>query len=509
MKKIKLEPIFGLMILIFSVGLLLAFTKGDKGNPIAYQIGKSTNIESPFELSNTTSRYALTEAIAENKTFFLTEKQARFSVPDVVDYKGKFISIFTPGVSFIAVPFYLIGKLFGMPQMFTFFSTALVALINIFLVTLLAKRLGANIYSAILSGFIFAFATDALGYALTLTQHQLSVMLIILAILNVINKRTFLNNFLLGVILGIGILVDISNAILMAPIIIYFLAKHINFEVKRDKLGLSVKLVFVVLLLGVLPFIFLFGRYNFQTTGSYIKIGQSIGRTKFFRTDLPIQDPAGPVLSQDTRGNPIFKTPFATRNLLNGLYILGISNQRSWLFYSPILVVGILGLFIFYNKNKEKRGVASLLISVILLDFILYSMFGDPYGGWAFGPRYLIPAAAIVASGIGIMVERYRKEIPFVIIFLILLFYSAFINSLGAITTNAIPPKVEAVNLKTPIPYTYKYNLEFVKQNKSSNLLYNLTLKDRMPLNIYLYILTSSIVAISLVLFWKKEKHEK
>ncbi len=501
-KKIKIKYFFLILISLLTIGLLLIFTRGDKGYPVAYQVEKSTRIESPFELSNTTSRYALTEAIVENKTFFLTQEQARFSAPDVVDYKGKFISIFTPGISFMAVPSYLVGKLFGMPQLFTFFSITLVALINIFLVARLATKLGANIYSAALSGFIFTFATNALGYTLTLTQHQLSAMLILLAILNSLNKRTLLNDFLFGVIFGSGILVDIPNAFLMFPIGLYVFAKHVNFQTINQKIKLSLKLTSVALFLGLLPLVALFAWYNFQTTGSYTKIAQTIGRTKFFRTNLPSQNKAdSPGPKEDTRGKPLLNVPFSTRNQLNGFYILVISNERSWLFYSPVLMVGILGLFIIYKNNKEKRVMLNILVSVVLLNFILYSMFGDPWGGWAFGSRYLIPGAAVVASGIGVAVQRYKRTIPFIGIFLILLSYSVLISSLGAITTNAIAPKVEAVNLKPSIPYTYKYNMNFINQNKSSNLLYNLAFKNRIPLNIYLYILASSIVAISLLIY--------
>src|SRR3989304_7035015 len=116
------KNIITLIIFIFIVLLLGFAVKGDKGDPIYYQTEKKTNVGSPFESTNTNSRYALVEAIADYGIFFFTDEQAKFSSPDLVLYNGKYFSIFTPGVSFVAVPFYIVGKLLAIPQLFTFFS---------------------------------------------------------------------------------------------------------------------------------------------------------------------------------------------------------------------------------------------------------------------------------------------------------------------------------------------------------------------------------------------------
>lgn len=484
-----MKHFFLLVISLLSIWMLLIFTRGDKGNPFAYQVEKSTKIESPFELSNTTSRYALTEAIVEHKTFFLTEEEAKFSAPDTVDYKGKFISIFTPGVSLISTPFYFLGKQVGLPQIFTFFTTAIFAIINVFLVARLSSKLGTGKYTSILSGFVFLFATNALPYSLTLTQHHMSVTFILLSLLNVLERRTFARNTLLGIYTGLALLIDIPNIIMLIPIILYAIISHFSIKEIGNKIELNFRSVCLVFLIGLIPLLVIFGIYNFQTTGSFTKIAQSIGRTHYFRDNLPPQDQADSPIPEDTRGKPLLNLPFETRNQLNGFYTLLISNERSWIYYSPVLLFGILGLFFAY-KNSRTSFAAKLAISVISINVIVYSMFGDPWGGWAFGPRYLIPSAAVMASYLGIVIQKFKKNHIFIILFFVLFSYSTFISTLGAITTNAIAPKVEAVNLKPSIPYTYKYNLDFVKQDQSSNLLYNVLLKGKIPLNVYLYILT-------------------
>ena len=97
---------------LLSMVLLALFIKGssDLSGSLNYQYDKETNVGGPFESSNSNSRYALVEAIVNNNSFFLSEKLAKFATPDLTRIGNKYISIFTPGVSLIAVPFYILGK---------------------------------------------------------------------------------------------------------------------------------------------------------------------------------------------------------------------------------------------------------------------------------------------------------------------------------------------------------------------------------------------------------------
>ena len=139
-------------------------------------------------------------------------------------------------------------------------------------------------------------------------------------------------------------------------------------------------------------------------------------------------------------------------------------------------------------------------------------MFGDPWGGWAFGPRYLIPAAAILSAATGLTISRFRRNIPFIITFIVLLAYSLGVNTIGAMTTTQVPPKVEAVNLPDPIPHTYEYNLQLIDKNFSSSLVYNLYLFKIMSVKdfLYGYYAIALIVMVCMYLFvlFEKEKTE-
>ncbi len=501
MKKNLLKIIFISLIGILLLTLLSVGIKGQANKPYYYQDSKNKEVGGPFEASNSTSRYALVESLVNNHTFLFDAKQTSFSAPDVVIYKGKAFSIFTPGVSFIAAPFYFLGKFIGIPQIAAYFSTVVFALINAALVYSIARRLQASRIASVFSSGIFLFATNALPYAFSLTQHHFSLTVILLSLLNATEKRTWMNDILFGIYTGAALLFDIPNIFLIFPIGLYVLFRHFNVENMSSKLKLSVKPVMLAIIAGIIPFVLLFSVYNHELTGSYTKIGQTIGRADFTNTKVVHESPKS-VYDK--------KLPFNTRNEIQGLYTLLISNERSWLWYSPILLVGLVGAYIGYKKS-EKRTLTILLISLIVTNIIIYSMFGDPWGGWAFGPRYLIPGDAALSILIALAIDTYRRHLLFNSIVLVLVFYSIYINVLGMMTTTSIPPKQEAEALTKPIPYTYQYNQNLSGTNNSKSYLYTTYLRDIVELNSFIIIYSSLvflILALPYMRFWWKEKEK-
>ncbi len=500
MKKFaKLLPY--LFVFIVSVLLIALVVKGAKGKPIYYQSQMDTTVGGPFEASNSNSRYALTQAIVNDHSFFLNRDQAKFAAPDIVDFKGKFMSIFTPGVSFVSIPFYLVGKLLGFPQLFTYFSVSVFAIINLFLIANISRKLGAGRYASLLAGFVFLFATNALNYSQSLSQHHMSVSFLLLAVLNIMNKkRNFLNNILFGSYLGVALLMDIPNLIFMLPLIIYVVLLNIGVNEEIGKIKFSVKSSLVGLAIGLIPFIGLFVYYNRTTTGSFTMLAQTIGRSSAFETQLPVSLSADVPADTTPSFGPLIHIPFATRSELNGFYTLLISNERAWIFYSPIVLLGIGGILILYFR-KDKKDFAIVLTAIVSLDILIYSMFGDPWGGWAFGPRYLIPGAAILCVTLGVLIEKFKRNALFTFAFLVILIFSIGINFVGVLTTSAVPPKVEAIHLNVPVPYTFEYNFKILNNNKSSSLIYNLALSNKITTTQYFFVLVIGATIVSIILF--------
>ncbi|MCH7641130.1 hypothetical protein IID22_02965 [Patescibacteria group bacterium] len=488
---------FVLPLTFLAIVLLLLFLiKGEKGSPIYHQspAARDTDTGGPFESSGSTSRYILTEAIVEDGTFILNEERAKFAAPDVSKYNDTQFSIFSPGTAFFGIPFYLVGKQVGLPQLITYASTAIIAALSVFIVTKIARMAGAGFYSSLLAGFLYLFATNALTYSLSYTQHILSTFLILLAALSALGKRTLLSNIWFGILYGFGILVDIPNGIMMLPLILYVLYKQFEIKDRKNKISLKLKLSFVGLLIGLIPMLSLFGWYNYKLTGSFVRVAQRIGRAEDFETE-----PVGEQLQGDSRGE--IELPFKTRNLSTGFYILLTSDQRGFLVYSPVLLIGILGFYILYKK-KEKKSIGILLAGVVLANLIVYASIGDPTGSWAFGPRYLIPSAAILAVFTGVAIDKYKRKSLFVILFIILSAYSIGVNVMGAMTTTQVPPKEEAVNLPDPVPYTFERNWQLmVEEGLNSSLVYNLYLSNKLTSKDYALIYTSAIFVLIATLY--------
>ena len=139
-------------------------------------------------------------------------------------------------------------------------------------------------------------------------------------------------------------------------------------------------------------------------------------------------------------------------------------------------------------------------VSIFLINTLLYAMFGDPWGGWSFGPRYLLPGAAIAAVYVGIVVARWQRFLPGLVLIGYLLWTSVWISSMGALTSAHIPPKQETISLGNDLPYTWELNKRMVDKNQSSSFVYNVWLKDSMTVASFHNQLATVIASIGWIL---------
>jgi hypothetical protein len=492
MKLLKLTKLFrpaafGFIVVLSLFLSLLAFRglPGEDGKPLRFQDYSDyhTFPTSPFEVTNSNSRYSLIESIVERHTLFFTDAQAKFSAPDIVYYQGRFFSIFTPGISFLAIPFYLLGKAINLTQFVTFQFNILVLLVNILLIVRLSQRFGVSIYAGLLGGLVYAFATNSLSYALSLSQHQFSAALVLLALLNAsAPRRTLVNNLTLGILFSLGIIVDIPNLFTLLPMILYVAFRH--FELLSHKLKVNLRLA--ALALGTLPLMVLFLWYNYTLTGSFTKLGQTIGRSDY----PPKEEKIEANIWDNPYGYSRPVLPLGTRLQLNGFYQLLVSNERGWFYYSPVVALGLLGLYIGL-KNPSTRNLSVLSFSTIFVTIVLYSMHGDPWGGWAFGSRYMIPSSAVSAAGLALAFSWYGRRLLFVLVFAVLTIYSVTVSSSGALTTTLIPPKVEAIYFTNPQLYTYQLNLDYIfTRSLTGSLAYHWFLKNYIDVKTFYFVFT-------------------
>ncbi|MFA9288653.1 MAG: hypothetical protein ACEQSA_02125 [Weeksellaceae bacterium] len=485
-----------LFVLAFAVvALVLNMKVHPQGVPY-YQVVQDRHVGGPFESSGSTSRYALVQALAENGTFYFDKTLASFASPDVGGSDRRYYTIFAPGVSMAGYPLYMLGSMFGYEQFTTYLLNVIFAIGCLALIMAITRRYGLPLSMQIVAGLTYIFATNAVVYSLYLTQHIMSTFCVLAGVLITLYKPNIIRNILLGLLFGAGLLIDVPNAFLMLPIVVYQFFRHFSVTHVKEYFKINMRFIFVAMLVGLIPLLMFFGYYNKDLTGNPTLPPQFVGRT--IEVEKTVDTPQPVVKKEAEKFDDVGdNSPFVTRLMLNGLYILLISDERGWMYYSPILLIGIIGMYFVY-KNKDLNEILTVPLSVVLINILLYSMFGDHWGGWSFGARYLIPGAAMVALFIPFAIVKWRKNIIMLLITAILIGYSVFVSMLGAATTTGIPPKQEAENLSTKIPYTYEYNYQLIENNQSYSLINTYLLKDTPAKT--MWIIESSVITGIIIL---------
>ncbi len=493
------------LFLFVSALILIMSVRGVPGNPTADTLNDPKwKEEGPLELSPDRGRFALTYSVVEDHSFFFSIPVARFTTPDLGYANGKYVSLFAPGLSFIIIPGYLVGKMFGASQFGAFLVVTFFAFINIVLLRAIAIRLGAHPIAASIGAAVFIFASPAYSYAATLYQHHVSTFLILASVYLLIRWDTFWSLACVWFLSATSLVVDYPNLFLMFPVGLTALGRIIF--VRNGKLTIrpSRLLTFFAMIVPILFFLwFNYSSYDnpLQLSGTIESIealdANGAPTSSAMAKDLDLVERED--ISHKKRALGFFKT----RYLLNGLYVHLISPDRGSINYAAAALFGILGFFVLY---KTVPWVANMFLGIIGADLLLYSMWGDPYGGWAFGSRYLIPTYAILGIAVALALTRWRKNYLFLIAFLIVFASSVWINALGAITSSRNPPQVEVLGLEQisqqQEKYTYERNLDYLNKNKAKSFIFQTIGKKYLTAAQYHRILVGVIVGMITILLF-------
>lgn len=504
-----MQKIFLSILAIFVVIVYALALRGLPGNPNAQELKSSSwRYDGPLELSPERGRYALVYSIAEDRSLQFSPDVAKLAIPDLAYSKsGEFVSLFAPGVSFIVLPGYWLGKMFGVAQVGTYALISVFALINFLLIFIIAHKLGAGKWSSFLGALTFAFATPAFAYGVNLYQHHISVFLLLISIYLLIRYNNYISLSFIWFACALAVIVDNPNLFLMFPAGIFAFFRMLNLigaQYKKDKVVQSI-FKSIITFVAILPPILFFLWYNNAAYGDPFQLPGTLPSVSAIdENNKPINEK---VVDKAKNENNESKEKtavgfFKTRNLYNGFYEHFISADRGILYFTPIILLGIFGLIFLYGKNPN---IVALLTAVIGANVILYSMWGDPYGGWAFGSRYLIPSYAILSIGIALGFSAWKRRWIFSILFLILFTYSSWVNTLGAITTSAIPTRAEVLSLEEKSGHEEKYNFmrSWELLNKkysdigSKSFLYQAKFKNMMSAKQYFYSIYGLIMLIT------------
>jgi hypothetical protein len=110
-----------------------------------------------------------------------------------------------------------------------------------------------------------------------------------------------------------------------------------------------------------------------------------------------------PAAAEGGKALNTFQTPLAT-----GLVGFLVSPGKSIFLFSPPILLAMLGLPQLWRRDRGLAVVAALTPLVYLLFFATYTQWE---GGYCYGPRYLVPALALLGLGIGPALEAGSRSV--------------------------------------------------------------------------------------------------
>ena len=132
-----------------------------------------------------------------------------------------------------------------------------------------------------------------------------------------------------------------------------------------------------------------------------------------------------PAAAEGGKALNTFQTPLAT-----GLLGFLVSPGKSIFLFSPPILLAFLGLPRLWRRDRGLAFVASAAPIAYLLFFATYTQWE---GGYCYGPRYLVPALALLGLGIGPALERAPRNTRILTIGVFVAGF--FVQALGSATS--------------------------------------------------------------------------
>lgn len=314
---------------------------------------------------------------------------------------GHFYADKAPGLSLMAVPFYLVEKavlLHGKPYLpllsqpvlqgdylaryyLTLWMAGLPTVIATMLLFYLFSDMGLSSLWGGLLALTYGLGTMARGFAGEIFSHQLSAALLLGAFVLLYRVRrgqgSYKSLILTGFLLGYAFISEYPTALIIAVLGLYaltFLKTH------WQSWAAFVAGTIIPLLIGATYNTIAFGR-PWRTGYSSLASGYAAEQTQGL---MGITYPHLVAIWQTSFG------PY------RGMFLL-----------SPVLVLALPGFIYLWRRKEWRREVVACLAIVFVYEWFSVSYF-EWDGGWSMGPRQFLPALPFLMLPIGELVMSYR-----------------------------------------------------------------------------------------------------
>ncbi|NQU06963.1 MAG: hypothetical protein HQ583_00265, partial [Candidatus Abyssubacteria bacterium] len=344
-------------------------------------------------------------------TYYSMDEMARYGLTKTIVVEGD-LSITSPeGESFpipypllqsvLAVPLYALGEFLAgdavaavreqrgrfFVSLFNPIVTALSCVVFFRLSLLLLNRRSLSLILTL----VFGLCTITLPYSRMFLSEPLTGLLLLCAALSALSstRERPWGGIASGLFLGLAAM---NNYVALAAMGIFFVFFMCQSGGLKD--ALRIRALMDIRLWGLL----LFGAaavaeglwYNQVRFGSYF-------HSAYNYFDIPPN-------TVYPEGMDLFSYP-----ILAGIYGFLLSPMRSVFLYSPPLIGA---LFLWPRFFREKGRTAIFLLSIPLLFLLVYSKWFGWHGGYAWGPRYLVPVVGFFLIPFAYLIEDFQRFRP-------------------------------------------------------------------------------------------------
>ncbi len=368
---------------------------------------------------NQNSRFDLTRALVEDHT--LSIDRFAQNTQDTAERSGHVFCDKAPGVSFAgAVPYAIAHALFGPPRsvaslgwaawLSTLFAVGLPSALGIVALAMLLGTLGLPAHARVGLAAAWALATLAFPYATLYYGHQLIAALLATAFALLVRIRRGLDPpspgrlIAVGALCGWAIVVEYTAAIAVAVIAVYALR------------AVKARAMLWAVVGGLGPVLVLLW-YHATAFGAPWHLPYDFS-------------------TQDSRHEGFFMGIGAPR--LRVLWAILGSPFRGLFFSAPWLLLALPGAVRLARRGFRAEALACAAIAILFV--WMNASLVDWHGGWAIGPRHLVPCIPfLVVLAAGWLVAPAAHAAPARIAVGLLVGYSAFLMLAGT----AVQPEVD------------------------------------------------------------------
>jgi hypothetical protein len=320
-----------------------------------------------FKSNDERALFSGTDSFVKRGDFTVNQIYWDYTHVGMLTTAGDMVPNYEPAQMIAAIPLYLWGRALDAAVQGVMFFGAVVMAASVALVYLCLLELDYSRRASALGSLIYAFATMAWPYSRTFFREPLTALAYLLAVYGLLRYRPPARRGLLwpavtGAALGLALTTkQISVALIPTLLLLVVPCERHRPGTAKERIGAA------LVALVPLGIILLLSRLYTMST---------LGGVQLFARDI-VDYTTNPQLSQSV---PI--------RMLRAFIGLTISPYKGFLWYSPVLLLGLVGAIPF-TRRYLWEGLAFLtLVGVHLLGYSRYNYWS---GGVAWGSRYMLP----------------------------------------------------------------------------------------------------------------------